>query len=679
MAEAANDRNLIKCSLCLEPYTDPRKLTCCGHSFCETCILTYITSLKDNGGLVTEICCPVCRVINPGPGAVNAASQWVKFLEKDVTVPVKMEGNRDVAIQDMCCSCKTLGRTTKATLYCLDCSEVLCKPCSEGRHSYKPLVQHTRIITEPNSGDNSIKSSVLEKISEYTSCTIHSGEMITFFCKDDGDFCCATCVLMNHRKCMHMTEIKELASEKEVEALSKTVKDLILKFLVYAKNVIETMNGSVSENKKQVKKVRLGLRNMRDKINKILDSLEDVTNGRATSLAKKAEMTTNENTDTLNAMVNLFTEYKAFMEKLEAYGSLSHRYITAKRLEELIRDHEAVIFKITSTLKSTKLSLKLETMLQGFLNLDFKNIESLASIKEIPNDISLQPYDGALSMRKYNTKATEKRVAGTYQGYSRTYSSITFLPNKYLVLTDTDNGYCLLATEEGEVVSYCDFKSSGTRRGIDIFCVTYIKDSIIAVSLPDLKKICFVSTDHKLRITNTIVAKYKPKAIQGLKTGDIAVAWCEPVAFGIVSVDEDQPEKLYFSKDKYGRVIKSFDYMAVDEKRSHVIQPCSQDNAIYCFDFEGTPKFKYTDTNYAKPKGVALDRNGNIYSCSCFSHVIHVISPTGVAIQVIEEGVPENPLAVAFRKDGEKFAVTHPTSVWSGVVTFFSLQMPNQP
>ena len=78
MAEAPDDRNLIKCSLCLEPYTDPRKLVCCGHSFCETCILTYFTSLKNNKGLVKEICCPVCRVINPGPEAVNAASQWVK-------------------------------------------------------------------------------------------------------------------------------------------------------------------------------------------------------------------------------------------------------------------------------------------------------------------------------------------------------------------------------------------------------------------------------------------------------------------------------------------------------------------------------------------------------------------------------------------------------------------------
>ena len=594
----------------------------------------------------------------------------------EVSVPVKMEGNRDVATQDMCSSCKTIGRTAKATVFCLDCSEVLCKPCSEGRHSYKPLVQHTRTMIEPSSGESSIRSSVLEKISEYTSCTIHSGEMITFFCKDDGDFCCATCVLMNHRKCANMTEIKELASEKEVEALSKTVTDLILKFLVYTKNITETMNESVSENKKQVEKVRLGLKEMREKMNKILDSLEDVTNGRATSLAKNAEMTTNEHTDTLNSMVNLFTEYKGFMEKLEAYGSLSHRYLTAKRLEEQIRDHEAVIFKKTSTFKSTKLSLKLETMLQDFLNLDFNEVQRLATIEEIPNDVSLPPYDGALSMRKKHTKATKKSVQEKYSGQnSPTYSSITFLPNKFIVLTDSCNkpGYCLLANGEGEFVDSCDFKSSGTCKGTDIFCVTYIKDSTIAVSLPDLKKICFVSTDHKLRVIDKTATKYKPKAIQGLKTGDIAVAWCDPVAYGIVSNDAGQPEKVYFSKDKSGRELKSFDYMAVDEEKSHVIQPCSKDKAIYCFDFEGAPKFKYTDTKCTYPQGVALDRSGNIYACNRSPHVIHVISPTGVGIQVIEEGVPENPSAIAFRKDGEEFAVTQRSSDYR-VVTFFSLQ-----
>ena len=438
------------------------------------------------------------------------------------------------------------------------------------------------------------------------------------------------------------------------------------------KNIIETMTVCVSKNKKQVEKISSSLKEMREKINKTLDSLEDATNGRAISLAKKGAITINETTDTLNAMVNLFTEYKALMEKMETYGSLSHRYIIAKRLEELIRDLEVVISDIARNVKGTNLSLKLETMLQNILNLEINDVPSLASIEEMPYDISLPPYEGTVLKAK---KATAKSIQENYDcSHSPTYSCITFLPNRCFALIDTwtGAGYCLLANSAGKFVSSCDFQSSGGNENNKPSGVTFVKNNIFAVSLPGLKKICFVSTDYQFNIINEIATTYEPKAIQGLKTGDMAVAWSNPVAFGIISVDEEQREKVYFSKDKSGRELKCFEYMAVDEKRSHVIQPCSKDDAIYCFDLEGTPKFKYTDTKCSSPRGVAVDRNGNIYVCSWFPHVIHAISPTGVAIQIIEEGVPIYPLAIAFRKDGEEFAVTQGNDY--RVVTFFSLQ-----
>ena len=101
--------------------------------------------------------------------------------------------------------------------------------------------------------------------------------------------------------------------------------------------------------------------------------------------------------------------------------------------------------------------------------------------------------------------------------------------------------------------------------------------------------------------------------------------------------------------------------MAVDENRSHVIQPCTKDKAVYCFDFNGNPKFKYKGKDNFVPRGVAVDGYGSIFVCdSYFNHAIHVISPTGNALRVIQEseGCPEWPLAIGFKKNGEEFAVT---------------------
>ena len=115
--------------------------------------------------------------------------------------------------------------------------------------------------------------------------------------------------------------------------------------------------------------------------------------------------------------------------------------------------------------------------------------------------------------------------------------------------------------------------------------------------------------------------------------------------------------------------------MAVDENRSHVVQPCTTDRAVYCFDFNGNPKFKYKGKDNFYPTGVAVDSNRSIFVCDNNNDAIHVISPTGNALCVIQmsEGFPISPLAIGFKKNGEEFAVTQG---WQPrrQITFFGFQ-----
>lgn len=116
--------------------------------------------------------------------------------------------------------------------------------------------------------------------------------------------------------------------------------------------------------------------------------------------------------------------------------------------------------------------------------------------------------------------------------------------------------------------------------------------------------------------------------------------------------------------------------MAIDEGKKHVMQPCTTDNALYCFDFDGNPIFEYRSNDLNCPIGVVLDRDGNIFLCSYENSVIHVVSPTGRAVKIFREGCPSKPLAIAFKSCGEKFAVTR-GNIWredNRVVTFFEIQ-----
>ena len=118
--------------------------------------------------------------------------------------------------------------------------------------------------------------------------------------------------------------------------------------------------------------------------------------------------------------------------------------------------------------------------------------------------------------------------------------------------------------------------------------------------------------------------------------------------------------------------------MAIDENRSHVIQPCTTDEAVFCFDFNGNPKFKYKGKDNFYPRGVAVDGYGSIFVCDYNNDAIHVISPTGNALRVIQksEGCPTLPLAIGFKKNGEEFAVTKRGSPYRQV-TFFGFQKPS--
>ena len=94
--------------------------------------------------------------------------------------------------------------------------------------------------------------------------------------------------------------------------------------------------------------------------------------------------------------------------------------------------------------------------------------------------------------------------------------------------------------------------------------------------------------------------------------------------------------------------------MAIDEKRRHVIQSCDVDKAVYCFDFDGAPVFKYTSGELMNPRGVAVDREGNICVCEYKLGCIHVISPSGVIIS--HQGrMPTTPYCNCHKQDRQWF------------------------
>ena len=685
MAEASDDADVgLVCSLCLEQFVNPRKLPDCGHCFCEACLITYMTKLNDNNELENKLKCPVCTIHNTIPEKI-AIKEWVMMLETD-----RAKGQRTANIEkNGCASCKFLGEESKPKIFCLECLEKLCHGCSESRHTYKPI-QHHKCIDIEKAFKNDDGAKTISMLSEYLdlTCDSHPDEAINYYCKDNEVFCCASCRLTDHKKCNSVLKVEELVEEESANKEKKYMNDLISNLSKYAETVVKTIESCATDYKKQVEDIGRHFKEIRTKINQIMDSLEEAIKDQTKAIAKQHALKATEVADSLKEMTDDLHVYKRLTETIEAYGSKIHQCIISKKLMCKIRDQESAILDTTRAFRFTELSLKPETTLLEILQIGLNDTYKLAYVEEQAVYNRLPTYERA-SLLEYDkiTQTHSRLVQENYEVRSDpTYSSLVYLPNDDFILIDiyNDEGHCILAKRDGTVVASRDFKycsdtSTGSRKP---HCLTVIKNGEIAVSIPEKKNICIISADKQLRSTFTGSTKYKPMAIHGLRTGDIAVAFDDPVAFGIISFDDipEPTEKIhvYFSHDKEGRELKNFDYMAVDENRPHVIQPCRRDKAVYCFDFNGNPKFKYKGKGNFNPSGVAVDGYGSIFVCDSGNHAIHVISPAGNSLRVIQQsdGCPGGPLAIGFKKNGEEFAMTQDVSPWRQV-TFFGFQNPS--
>ena len=670
MATAGEIGDIVKCPICLEQYVDARKLPVCSHTFCKTCVISYVSKLEENTELSENgFSCPFCRTLNPAPKSREViGTEWVESL--DFAIKTDNTDNEQ-RINYECDSCKVFGISTKASKLCIDCFQLFCVPCSVGRHS-DTLYKNHKVKQLDDEREGLIKD--LRKLSEYSRCKEHSDINLSFFCKDDKVACCSKCAILYHRQCDNVMDIEESHSEQEAKTEIENMKSSIDKATAFAKEVVEIKKTALSKTKQQIDNIKDTLLDVRRKINQTLDLLEESVIEQTKAILKKQSIKEDDETSTLKKHIADLKNYSTLLETAIECGSTSHFHGICQNVKEQIRILEISILDICETSTNATVEMELKAPLQSLLDPEPFEAEKIVTIIDTEPQIQLPAYEGNNLMRNHTVvKVCEKTLQENYKEKTPTFSDIVFLSNNWSVLVDSWSGFCCLANEDHKIISSCDLRVKNDI-SVPYFC-TRLSSGKVAVSVPGRRKIIVLKASCKLSIAYEMTTKYTPQAIFGLKNGDIAVAWKDPVAFGIISNTEKPTEKIYFSADKAGRELKSFEYLGVDEVRKQVIQPCITDKAVYCFDIEGHPKFKCTNANMGTPKGVALDNDGNIYVCSYVynASAIHVISPTGKCIRTVKEGCPTWPLAISFKRNGIEFAVTNGTTDYR-LVTFFKLQ-----
>ena len=631
------------CPVCENKCIGRRKFPECEHFCCETCIFIYILKLKDDDELDTGVPCPSCNVISLGPKDLKTAIEWIRSLERgsdvEPVVEVEKQGQKDI-----CNSC----RSSHATKICIDCCEALCQSCSVDRHTHRLLRNHN-LVDILFYGDKSKRENrMFEMLCVLLCCESHPGNPIAFYCEDHGEMGCESCVELDHKQCSSVVKANASGELESIEDEQEKVKASSEGICTYAKTMLDKMKANAETNRTRYELIKTTLKVLRKNVNELFDNLEDNTLKKARTIIDTKQSQDDKETQVLEEMISTSTYSAGLIEKFMIHGSAIDQNIVVQKIKERMKTAEESLLEMSKTFKTSTVDFKQNESLLQLLNLG-----ELFTLTKKEDNISIHPFQGRLLLKQNKVKKVKTlSTQNKYNKESARYTYVKILHNHNIIVVDTDDNICIMIKPNGEVLQPLSLSIKQPGFSSDISkCLDGKRRETFAVPCPSQNKVLFILSD-KTREVNTM---YQPKALHVLKHGDIAVAWDKPVAFGIISISTVLgATKVYFQQDKSGRTLQNFEFIAVDERRSHVIQPCTSTNAVYCFDFEGNPAFEHT---IPYPRGVALDGDSNVYVCC--REGLHVLSPRGDHLRTIDARYcPPHPLAIAFHEDGENFVAT---------------------
>ncbi|XP_073479394.1 E3 ubiquitin-protein ligase TRIM8-like isoform X1 [Aquarana catesbeiana] len=223
---SADLRAELKCSVCLNIYTDPVMLPC-GHNFCRVCIDCVLGTQEGSGGFF----CPVCRKRFRSRPALQRNITLHNIVEKVVSAQPDQEESGVFCTH--CEDSHCVDSPVPAIRSCLLCEVSLCD-----KHLRVHNKSPEHILCDPTLSMESRKCSIHKKILEH-------------YCTGDKTCICVYCVTGEHKG--HEMESLDEASEKKKETLRNVLQKLLTK-----REGMEERVQSLQEHRRKVEEEAAG-------------------------------------------------------------------------------------------------------------------------------------------------------------------------------------------------------------------------------------------------------------------------------------------------------------------------------------------------------------------------------------------------------------------------------------
>ena len=518
------------------------------------------------------------------------------------------------ATTQICNICDHDNESKLAATWCSECEDFLCTDCNRHHSRSSSSKQHIVISME---NYQKLPRSIL---SIKNRCTKH-GNKYEFYCSIHGDPCCVMCTRDDHRHCHELRPIIEVTENvKSSTAIVHIERDLKYIDAAFEKMKSDIIN-NISDINKQKRNFFSDISDMRKSLNDHLDNIEKQTVEEMVSVEKNLQVELKKVLVVMESKRTDFDIIRQDVDKVKKYASDLQTFIGVNEMTSVVygevkKQKGAInydLFELKIDFSSQLESFVKDVSKFGVVSVTKKHF-STSLVKEAELQAQI-PQERKLGVTPQLTKKTT--VAFQTKDKERVWiAGCDILPDGKLVFAEREGKRLLMFSYNGK------YEKDIVRFSGIPFEVSYTGENIVAVTIYDKHEVVFVNV-----ITNTII-----------NTVDVGHK-CFGTDFNmnrlaIRAIQSSTSSHLVYFDPK-GKLIDRISIPGVNSTnislRDGTVK-CTdwKTNTIYCYALAGQQIWAFKDANVLRePRGIALDKNSNVYVAGRRTNNVVALSPDG--------------------------------------------------
>lgn len=529
------------------------------------------------------------------------------------------DGGLDMTFDSLCCQCIKEDRHVESSMFCIQCKELFCLPCSKKHTKVAATQDHDVVCNDKRKTSKSKNSDIVEhdkdkkslrslsrtSLRDHCICHRHEGQRLTKFCEEDDTYCCPECIRNDHKLCSEFINIPaELYNDelkKRLKELDPTLKDIKKKLENLKKENLRTVQ-KLETQKAQI----LGtILDYRKRVDELFDRLEKAA---VEELEKRFKECNKGVHQTIASIQELVDKQKDIDKKAKKDIEV---FIKIQKTQMHISEANKTIQRMDAAVGVQSIIFNIDPSVQSVL----ESIRTFGAFSSVPHEYKLS--------HRGDFAVTDDDIPRDSN------ISATCLPDGKVIVASSSAPKLLLLNTSFKVVSKCELEECPGG-----MCRTSPKE--IIVCLPHHKILQFIYVDRNIKRTRSFRLEIECFSVAHHNREIYVISAGRGTVPGQIYVYNMSAKLLRtIGNDMFRDPIFGDPFQIVASPDGSKIFVSDGIMGLMCLTKTGALVKRYKSKSLELPYGLTVDPAGNVFVCGSYSNNILHVNPDGGDIREV--------------------------------------------